>query len=252
MRYKHLLLTRFNIPFLQGDTHCIEPAWLEHRFLLFEQCCLPSVQAQTCQDFTWLLLWDERTPDAYKKRIERHAQQVPQIQCLWLGYEEDINTLYARLGQQYLPEDGALLTSRLDNDDSLALDYVERVQQIAQEITEDRFISLPYGEQCFIRRPHTYKVYCVRNHFLSKIEFQRPRTVLGIDHTTIAQDEITVIPDKRAAWTENVHEKNICNDYSPLYRYHIQSLEEWGQICRMWVKFQWQRIKRHIVLIHNV
>ena len=47
MKSLHLIVTRFNL----GMT---DPVWLEHRFGLFERFTLPSIKAQTCQEFWWL------------------------------------------------------------------------------------------------------------------------------------------------------------------------------------------------------
>jgi hypothetical protein len=64
--FRHVLLTRFNARFAAKWTElCLDPAWLGHRFSLFERFCYPSVQAQTSTGFTWLVFFHEGTP-AYR------------------------------------------------------------------------------------------------------------------------------------------------------------------------------------------
>ena len=66
MIYKHFILTRFNL-FLYGDNpYKIEDKelWMNHRIKLFEKYCLPSVQVQSCKDFTWIIAFDPETDPA--------------------------------------------------------------------------------------------------------------------------------------------------------------------------------------------
>ena len=67
MKYKHLIFTRFNLQYeLDSDLH-LQAAWLDERFRLFEQYCLPSIVGQTDLHFTWVILSSNQTPDWYKK-----------------------------------------------------------------------------------------------------------------------------------------------------------------------------------------
>ncbi|MBP0576017.1 hypothetical protein J8J27_35390, partial [Mycobacterium tuberculosis] len=38
-------------------------------FDLFRTYCLPSVAAQTRQDFEWVIFFDEQTPDEFRRQI---------------------------------------------------------------------------------------------------------------------------------------------------------------------------------------
>src|ERR1700677_1263076 len=73
-RFKHVVLTQYFTRSIEdpGDLgrrlgNIAE--WLENRLVLFKRYCLPSVMAQSNQDFTWLLYFDETTPEAYLRRI---------------------------------------------------------------------------------------------------------------------------------------------------------------------------------------
>ena len=82
--YKHLLFTRFNINSADTLSCRLDPAYLKVRFELFERYCLPSVQNQTNQNFIWLLLLDENTPNDYKDRIKLYQEKYGRITPIYL------------------------------------------------------------------------------------------------------------------------------------------------------------------------
>ena len=71
----HVILTRFNIA-SPGREVAIRnsPGWLDRRFGLFEQFCLPSIAGQTERNFHWLIYFDKDTPAEFRERIERDRQ----------------------------------------------------------------------------------------------------------------------------------------------------------------------------------
>lgn len=124
----HVLLTRFNLP-SRGVEGLIraQDRWLEERLELFDRYCLPSVLGQTCRDFRWLIYFDPDSPPWLRSRAQADAeaghyspvfrQEVSKGDLL-----EDISSLFPRRGDD-------LLTSALDNDDAIARDFVERLQE---------------------------------------------------------------------------------------------------------------------------
>ena len=72
---QHFILTRFNLRIWRQDKHgsaVRTREWLEHRFGLFEKYCLPSIANQTCKDFEWVVLFDDKTPDEFRNRISEY------------------------------------------------------------------------------------------------------------------------------------------------------------------------------------
>ena len=57
---QHVVLTRFNVD-IGPHRRAWDVPWLEGRFELFRSWCLPSMQAQTSQDFTWLVFFAARS-----------------------------------------------------------------------------------------------------------------------------------------------------------------------------------------------
>ena len=243
----HLILTRFNLQYDADNTIGISSEWLNNRFTLFEQYCLPSVQKQTVQNFRWILICDIHTPDEYKVRLEHYKDTVPQIEVVYSGWMEDFNQLYRQIGNQYAENGTTLITTRLDNDDALAPTYVEKVQEVAKS-RKDCIITFPCGCQTFIQDNRSYRIEYVSNHFTSRIEHSGYLTALGFDHTQLATfgELVQVIPTDEPMWEEFVHSRNIANGYQPAYKYTITSVAEAADIMCRWFGFQTRRIVRLI------
>lgn len=220
MTYRHIILTRFNLQYaLESDIH-IQTAWLEERFRLFEAYCLPSIIGQTNQNFTWIILVHDQTPTIYQQRLEQYVQTYPVIKVEYCSYYDDINILYQNIGRKYIEHYDYLLSTRMDSDDMLALDFVDILQSHLQYIeNQATIISFPKGIQWFETKDIAYAIVYPKNHFLTFLEpYDSLRTSLGIDHTKIDTTQLTLI-SLNAMWCEIVHGNNICNGYFPGYRY---------------------------------
>ena len=150
MHYNHIILTRFNLQYEKDNTIHICTEWLEERFRLFESYCLPSVTRQTSQKFTWVILASDQTPDIYKKRLAEYRIQHENIDIQFCPYFEDINQLYQAIGQHYCLGYNHLLSTRLDSDDMLALDFIEKLQShITPQTQSHTILSFHSGIQWF-------------------------------------------------------------------------------------------------------
>ena len=138
----HYIITRFNLRPSTANAAALEPAWLQARAALFETFCLPTVRAQTSTDFTWLLLFDQATPAQFRERIQEWARW-PLIRPLFLeAGSEDVGRLAVKTAMQRVPD--LLLTTRLDNDDGLACDYVETIRRL-DSVNSPTVFEFPYG-----------------------------------------------------------------------------------------------------------
>jgi hypothetical protein len=124
----HVLLTRFNLP-TPGVESLVraQEGWLRKRVDLFETYCVPSVLSQTNRQFHWIIYFDPESPEWLREKIAAFEAQrvfspifresVPPVQLI-----QDLRTVTGARG-------ATLLTTNLDNDDGLAVDFVERLQQ---------------------------------------------------------------------------------------------------------------------------
>lgn len=146
MKLSHLLLTRFSYRQNPEDNKKqtadifvrhndpLAPHLLENRFALFEFACLPNVLAQTSQDFDWVLIIDKDLPSEYLQRLKR----------LISGRKRTYLHVFCRdeLGgldwlEKHIPNDSDfVLTTNLDDDDIMSIDYIEKLQSHVKGLGE--------------------------------------------------------------------------------------------------------------------
>ena len=124
--FRHFIFTRFNEGWLdnerldQSGKPVNNDKWLVDRCNLFEKFCLPSMTGQTNQDFTWLILFDKRTPSHI---LDKYGS-VNNVTIIHENHREWI--------QNNVKEDlEYLITSRIDNDDAFSTHYVNLIQSVA-------------------------------------------------------------------------------------------------------------------------
>ncbi|NCC33069.1 MAG: hypothetical protein EOM24_13805 [Chloroflexia bacterium] len=206
--FDHLILTRFNVRIGQWIQQPPDEAWLTHRFELFERFCLPSLEAQTCQHFRWLVLFDAETPEPFRAKIATYAAW-PNFQPIYLQHFT-LESLLVVL-QPYV-QTPYLITTRLDNDDALSRRFVEQLQrQFAFQAFE--FINFADGYTLDLQRRRLFMRNYTSNSFISLIErADNPRTVLCRNHTFLS--EIGPIKNLRTdpMWLQLVHQRNLGNE----------------------------------------
>jgi hypothetical protein len=139
MPLSHLIITRFSYRGKDAFKHVSGPTFdstedpldskrLDMRFRLFELVCLPSVLAQTEQGFIWVVLVDRELSPDYMTRLHSlvRARQASFIHAF--DPQSDIGSL--NWLQSYLPEGvDRVVTTNLDDDDSLPTRFVAALQQ---------------------------------------------------------------------------------------------------------------------------
>lgn len=225
----HFLLTRFNLLLWTKDKagHKVRTAeWLEHRFALFERYCLPSIKAQTCQEFEWIVLFDSSTPQRFKSRIAEWQKECQQLRPVFVEPEKGRyfaeifrREVCLRLAlRQAQDQQGRVLTTYLDNDDALSVRFVEDVQQRVTALADGTFIYYTDGYQFFTDHGYMMRIRYPRNHFASVIEDGNPATLKTI-YGFGSHYYIDKIPGVRLEmvkdqplWCEVIHERNMGND----------------------------------------
>lgn len=218
---EHFLITRFNIATSwttdKTDRPAQTPQWLEHRFRLFEEYCLPSVMAQTCTDFKWLCLFDADTPPGYIEKIEGYGRKCKNFIPCFLSETEarDFIPSLQRIIRGLLPVDaGIIVTSRLDNDDAIHKDMMRLVRNHAEKVNGDRIMSFLYGYQYIVRLNLLVRVKYRNNHYLSRVEPAAGfRTVMDFAHTRASKcGGVDILGEgKKSFWIEVVHDCNVVN-----------------------------------------
>lgn len=208
----HVILTRFNLA-TPGRESALrnQPDWLARRFTLFEEICLPSMAAQSSKNFHWIIYFDEHTPDSFRERIDTLRQTVPFTPYFTDLFQADG---WVRSLEEVIPARSArLLSTRLDNDDALARDYVERVQSEAERHAGSLPVSLNF-QNGFIRTDDSlYAIQHSRNAFFSRLCRWEPGMVVanGIQHMDLERHGPVVQIDGPGAWLQVVHGQNVSN-----------------------------------------
>ena len=222
MILQHFILTRFNILLWRKDksgSPVRSREWLEHRFSLFERFCLPSLMGQTCGEFVWIVLFDSKTPDVFRDRIEKYKEVCPQLVPVFVAPENGRN--FAEIFRDEVRKRisaGRVLTTYLDNDDSLHLNFVEDVQRRALGLSDGTVINYNQGFQFFAEDGYVLQILYPTNHFVSVVEAADSdglKTIYGYgSHAYI--HKIPGVKIEHVAdmpmWCEIVHERNMAND----------------------------------------
>lgn len=219
---QHYILTRFNLLLwnkAKDGRKVRSKKWLEHRFLLFEQYCLPSVKNQTCLEFVWIVLFDSTTPDCFKERIDCYQKECPQLQPVFV--EPENGKYFAEIFRKEMVKRlcaTRVVSTYLDNDDALTVGFVEDLQQRVRALENDSFIFYDKGYQYYTEGKYMMKICYPKNHFVSVVEEGDPATVKGVygygSHYYVNKIEGVKIEHVKShpMWCEVIHEKNIGND----------------------------------------
>ena len=224
---KHYLITEWNV-----DMFDLE--WLQARQILFEKYTLPSVQAQLNIDFTSILVSDTRTPDVFKEVLDGYPAEV-----LYYNFEnfdwgdpapsmKEGSVMKRSIELEYIhrplaeyigtPDTDYIITSRLDNDDAISVDHIDRIQTIAkqQRNGDERFwLNLSRGYKLRLPEEEAYPINAGNNPFLSFVEPPFDiKTTYQVCHTAARQHTDYRLCNIRAGaptWLQVVHGANLLN-----------------------------------------
>lgn len=215
--FQHFLITRFNLRYpewtaTKSSTTVLDEAWLEHRFGLFERFCLPSVSAQDCGDFQWLVYFDLTTPDHWRERIQHCSQRCPQMQAIFVdGMQAFLPDVQQRLAASPAPW---VISSRLDNDDCLHREHMALLQAEFRE-TPYLLVDVVDGYTLEVQPRHRLGLAtdpC--NPFVSLIERNtQPLSVWHRSHGSWKREPRIRRIRGRRTWLSIIHQQNKTNDF---------------------------------------
>lgn len=225
--YQHYIITRFNVK--QSDWNdknallLLNESWLKERFKLFEDFCFPSVRAQTCKNFKWLVYFDTDTPEPYKKLIQSYAKALPNLLPVFIPHMEYLITSIKDAVLAGLDTARGLkniiVTTRLDNDDLLHENFVQVVQSfIKTNGIRSGVIDIPAG-YCLKIKPEPLLSQSTQfsNPFITYIEpytsTNKLLTVMDRPHYKWVYSAKTFFIEKRRLWMQMIHEKNAFNKF---------------------------------------
>lgn len=203
----YVFFTRFNLP-SKGYESYVRSAenWLHKRVDLFERYCLPSVAAQTDQDFAWIVYFDPHSPAWLMRKIETWQRYVRFHPI----FREEVSLAekHADIAAHLTPRQ-RLISTNLDNDDGLALDFVARIKAVRPSHPRCAiFLAnglVLNGSRVFLNRDR-------QNAFCSVSEpWHEPITCWAHPHNALSRHMPFMSVDGPPGWLQVIHGDNVSN-----------------------------------------
>lgn len=209
--FDHVLLTRFSAV-LVPDAPPPDPEWLWYRLQFFYDVTWPSVRSQTTRDFEWLVLLDDRCEDDFRANVEELAEDT--FTPVW-SHEPFLRSSFAEPVAELTRASAAghLITTRIDSDDAMAVDFMESVQ--AEFAYQDSlFINFTRGVQ-LDRSGGVYLSDTTSSPFISYVERRDvgrlPETVYVAKHARAREHAPVREVQAPVMWAQVVHDSNVSN-----------------------------------------
>lgn len=137
--------TRNGLPDAERAALIHAPLRMEQRFHLFEHICLPSLRAQTQQDFRIILLASPEMPENHRNRLQTLAATLPQAQVLYSQAETVIEALNPLITEVTARAKGMTYHFRLDDDDALCTTAIATMDRYCDLAVPDELFTMPRG-----------------------------------------------------------------------------------------------------------
>lgn len=218
--FNHLLVTRFNLRNPEWDVtknneKLLTNDWMEERMWFFENFCFPTILAQTNQNFVWLLYFDITTSDKFKTRISELIQNQLNFKVFYIDGMPQFYDEFKKYISAIPNKNPYLITSRIDNDDSVHKDFINEIQlQFKQQDYLVLDIIKGYSLQI---RPTVMlgKKEHIFNPFMSLIEKNDdPRTIWYYHHNMWKKETRIKQVNHKRLWIAVIHEKNKVNNFN--------------------------------------
>lgn len=229
---KHFIITRFNLKLdswkkAKDGSEVLTQHWLEDRWQLFENYCLPSVKIQNNDKFDWLVYFDLDTPEDYKNKILTIAKDFPPLKPQFIdGMDSLLPAISQYISSQIDDSDDFIITTRLDNDDVIHEDFVDTIQSLAKK--EHEFvIDLRKGYLMNINSNWNEQqlIMYYFNPFISVVEETRNfKTVMFRKHLEWDNATSKTVYADKPLWIQLVHGKNKFNNINIDFPF-VRSLE---------------------------
>jgi hypothetical protein len=215
--FEHYLITRFNLrnpkwTVTKNNELLLTKEWMDERFELFANFCLPSVVAQTQKNFKWLIYFDSGTAEEHRQQISSLINSHPFIEIFYIdGMPNLIPSIKSYLSEYSKSE--YLITSRIDNDDCISINFIDQVQQQFEK--QDYFaIDFTSGYTLNMDPIMIGKKEHIFNPFISLIEMNKnPKTVWTNDHNQWKKETSLIHISNNRVWMSVIHTKNKVNEF---------------------------------------
>lgn len=209
-------------PSAVGFCHVIQTLFSDDSLQLFDSYCLPSVAAQTCENFIWHVYCDENTSASILRALQERSEQFPQMRIAITG--PNGRTPAAHVLDDTRLADTVLLTTRLDSNDAVSKDYVKAIHEYVDGFghggEETLLLNFPRGYQLDTATGRLLLDWkpCNGFHTLFERLSSEPATVRSGNPSTCHEEHRTVQDDSIPAWLMVVHKSNALSALRASYR----------------------------------
>jgi len=223
--FKHFILTRFNLVDWAGYEvsydYVNSDEYLSERFRLFDVYCFPSMSNQSNKNFTWFLLFNDKLPDKWRKKLEEYKRIFPNMEFRYMSsipygkWQEILNRFVLSELKSLENQPQYLLTTRIDNDDAFHMSFVDTVQNYFLENPQEALINYANGLQYIPQYNLLKNIRVINGHFgtLAEKNDDKARTVLSFSHNPLPNDlpAVKSLKIKKRMWLETIHATNVAN-----------------------------------------
>jgi hypothetical protein len=207
-RAEHFIVTRFNVPDHTGAARWTE-AWLIDRVPIWQRITLPSLTRQTSKAFRYLILIDDRSPDFLVETLQQATAEASFAVNVVRVRSFDAHVLRDVMSGT-LATAASRITTRLDNDDALATNFVERLQSLPVPAAP-LAVNFVHGMQCDAARIYTRADRS--NPFISvvTVDGDHHLNAYAGQHHLLAEHVRVKQVRGEHAWLQTLHSANLGN-----------------------------------------
>lgn len=228
-KLKHYIVTRFNLGLYQTNPDA--DTWFKERIKIFSSVTLPSLRSQKWQNFTLSILIDDKTPKVHADMIwdcfMENAFGGFNIEITQIGmspewrpkrYGERWSCVIDYSDYLFLIRERSKrsIQTRLDNDDALMADAVEKIQmQCAGSASYCIDFTKGYAVDSINKKLYLAQ-HPLGTPFISIYQSndRRLKCIYGFIHQKFAKT-FPYSVNKDRIWVMNLHEHNVSNRLFP-------------------------------------
>lgn len=186
-----------------------DPLRMAQRFHFFEKICLPSLDAQTDQDFKLLILIGNDLPQTFKSRLLRAISNRPYAEVLEDSTGSLSTALNTRAADLKDPAADKILHFRLDDDDALASHAIHDLRQMAERVAAPTLLSLPRGLKYVEMDGEVQLVESVAPYiaigWAMVLNPEVERNAFQASHLRIAQSMPSMVDPRKISYIHTIH-----------------------------------------------
>ncbi len=178
------------------------PARLEARFRTFETIMLPPLCAQSDTDFTLLIVIGETLPQPWRDRLHDLVADMPQVIVQTQPPARHRPAMQAAVNSVRRFDDEPCLQFRMDDDDAVAVAYVQKLREAAHEqralSNRAPFLAIDFN-QGFIATPGPQGLHATPTNspyttaaLAVMLQPAEQRTIMNFAHFKVARNMPTV------------------------------------------------------------